>query len=492
MKQVFRKVLSAVLVFAMIFCLLPAGTVRAEENGSTWTEVTDIAAAAASEKSIAITMTKGSTTWVLPSATTSSAPSAAYTGTIGSDGKLTANGLESAFGWTVTSEEGGYIIKNADGKYLYITAANNGVRIGNKPSVGHVWSITDNYLSAVDSNNARRYLGVYNNQDWRCYARTNAGAFPSNISGQTLQFWEVESGGTPEETIPVDKLTAAPGEGSKVVIYHPTSGMALTAAAVGAKLAGLAASVTDGQLGKTDSMAYMTVHVTDDVYTFELDGMYLTSKNTGNGVSFAADGTSDLAQWTLEQQTDGTWVVKNVGAAYNGNHNQALEYYNGFTTYGLTTVTDAYKFEFYGEAGSVTPVTVAVPTASPEPGEVEAGTVVTFSCTTEGAVISYSTDDGTTWTEGTSFTVNEAVTLKVKAVKDGVESAVATFAYTILVPEPETVPISTAWPARTARRSPSRAWSRWSTARTSISRMRPAASTCTSARPRTTSPWARP
>ena len=444
MKQVFRKVLSAVLVFAMIFCLLPAGKVSAEENGSVWTEVTDIAAAAASEKSIAITMTKGSTTWVLPSATTSSAPSAAYTGTIGSDGKLTANGLESAFGWTVTSEEGGYIIKNADGKYLYITAANNGVRIGNKPSVGHVWSITDNYLSAVDSNNARRYLGVYNNQDWRCYARTNAGAFPSNISGQTLQFWEVESGGTPEETIPVDKLTAAPGEGSKVVIYHPTSGMALTAAAVGAKLAGLAASVTDGQLGKTDSMAYMTVHVTDDVYTFELDGMYLTSKNTGNGVSFAADGTSDLAQWTLEQQTDGTWVVKNVGAAYNGNHNQALEYYNGFTTYGLTTVTDAYKFEFYGEAGSVTPVTVAVHTASPEPGEVEAGTVVTFSCTTEGAVISYSTDDGTTWTEGTSFTVNEAVTLKVKAVKDGVESAVATFAYTILVPEPETVPISTA------------------------------------------------
>ena len=441
MKQVFRKVLSAVLVFAMIFCLLPAGTVRAEENGSVWTEVTDIAAAAASEKSIAITMTKGSTTWALPTAAATSGGPSAPTGTVGTDGKLTLNGVEADFGWTITAVDDGYTITNAGGKYLYVTASNNGVRVNNKPNVGYVWSITSNYLTASDSNGATRYLGVYNNQDWRCYTSIN-----SNITGQTLKFWEVESAGTPEETTPVSKLTAEPGEGGQVVIYYPADGLALTANVSGAKLAGLAGTVTDGQLGKTDSMAYMTTHVTDGVYTFDLDGKYLTCPATGNGLSFAT-AESDYSKWTLEQQTDGTWHILSVNAQYN-NTQQALEYYNGFTTYGVGGMTSnpaQYKFDFYGVAGSgETPVTVATPTASPEPGEVEAGTVVTFSCTTEGAVISYSTDDGATWTEGSSFTVNEAVTLKVKAVKDGMESAVATFAYTILIPEPETVPISTA------------------------------------------------
>nr|MBQ6242204.1 hypothetical protein [Lachnospiraceae bacterium] len=441
MKQVFRKVLSAVLVFAMIFCLLPAGKVSAEENGSVWTEVTDIAAAAASEKSIAITMTKGSTTWALPTAAATSSGPAAPTGTVGTDGKLTLNGVEADFGWTITAVDDGYTITNAGGKYLYVTASNNGVRVNNKPNVGYVWSITSNYLTASDSNGATRYLGVYNNQDWRCYTSIN-----SNITGQTLKFWEVESAGTPEETTPVDKLTTEPGEGGQVVIYYPADGLALTANASGAKLAGLAGTVTDGKLGKTDSMAYMTTHVTDGVYTFELDGKYLTCPATGNGLSFAT-AESDYSKWTLEQQTDGTWHILSVNAQYN-NTQQALEYYNGFTTYGvggMTSNPSAYKFDFYGVAGSgETPVTVATPTASPEPGEVEAGTVVTFSCATEGAVISYSTDDGATWTEGNTYTVNEAVTLQVKAVKDGVESAVATFAYTILIPEPETVPISTA------------------------------------------------
>ena len=46
-------------------------------------------------------------------------------------------------------------------------------------------------------------------------------------------------------------------------------------------------------------------------------------------------------------------------------------------------------------------------------------------------MISYSIDNGETWTEGTTLTVSEAVTVLVKAVKAGAESEVATFAYTI-------------------------------------------------------------
>ena len=39
----------------------------------------------------------------------------------------------------------------------------------------------------------------------------------------------------------------------------------------------------------------------------------------------------------------------NVGAAHNGNHNQALEYYSGFTTYGVRENNTAYKFAFYAD-----------------------------------------------------------------------------------------------------------------------------------------------
>ena len=148
------------------------------------------------------------------------------------------------------------------------------------------------------------------------------------------------------------KLTEAPADGSKVVIHHPASSMALTPTASGKRLAGIEAAVAEEKITLSDTMAYMNVSVTDGQYVFEYNGLYLTSAETGNGLSFAEDGTSDLAKWKLEAQADGTWVLMNVGANYNGNYNQALEYYNGFTTYGVKADNDAYKFDFYGASES--------------------------------------------------------------------------------------------------------------------------------------------
>ena len=88
--------------------------------------------------------------------------------------------------------EGGYHIKTGD-KFLYLTATNNGMRIGATESV---WSLsTDNYLTATDSNGDARYLGVYNGTDWRCYTNTTG-----NIAGQTLAFYKLSaSGGVTEQ-----------------------------------------------------------------------------------------------------------------------------------------------------------------------------------------------------------------------------------------------------------------------------------------------------
>ena len=347
-----RKIMSLLLSAVMLISLLPAQVFAADGAESTWTSVAleDVT----SDDTIAITMSNGNTTWVLPADTNTSSAPAAVTATV-NDGTLTTD--SGNYGWTVAAVDGGYTFANSAGGYLYVTNANNGVRVG---ATQGVWSIDQGYLSCSDGTQAR-YLGVYSSQDWRCYKNTT-----TNIGGQTLQFWKL-SGTTPGGDEPVEpedpaddvllgKLTEAPADGSQLVIYHPASGTAMTATASGAKLAGTAATVSEDLLTQTDDMALLIAHEADGQYTFELAGQYLTSAATGNGLSFADDGESDLAKWTVEQQTDGTWYVKSVGAAYNGNHNQALEYYNGFTTYGVKTDNAAYKFEFYGVLPNTDPV----------------------------------------------------------------------------------------------------------------------------------------
>ena len=140
------------------------------------------------------------------------------------------------------------------------------------------------------------------------------------------------------------KMTELPSNGDTVIIYN--SGNAMGAAASGKKLSGVAAEVTDNQLPIADGMAQLLVTIDDDGnYIFTLDGQYLTSADTGNGLGFA-DELTDCGKWTAEAATDGTWYIKNVGANYNGNYNQALEYFSGFTTYGIRE-TEIYQMQFF-------------------------------------------------------------------------------------------------------------------------------------------------
>lgn len=132
----------------------------------------------------------------------------------------------------------------------------------------------------------------------------------------------------------------------KVYIYSVSEKEVMTAKANDTKLTGTAATVSENQLAVTDEMAELTVSIDEDGYYSFLtsDGKYLTSKETGNGLSFT-DESSEYSLWTLEDAGDGCFYVKNVNASYNGNA-QALEYYKGFTTYSAKT-TDIYKFSFF-------------------------------------------------------------------------------------------------------------------------------------------------
>ncbi|SDB22653.1 Chitobiase/beta-hexosaminidase C-terminal domain-containing protein [Pseudobutyrivibrio sp. YE44] len=106
-----------------------------------------------------------------------------------------------------------YTISNGS-DYLYTTAANNGVRVGDMPKeqVGAQWELSEGYLSAKDSKEAVRFLGVYNKQDWRAYTLGKTGAFPQNIADQSLAFYKLTSKTAGDAKVVAPKASIESGE----------------------------------------------------------------------------------------------------------------------------------------------------------------------------------------------------------------------------------------------------------------------------------------
>ncbi|MBR4836037.1 MAG: RICIN domain-containing protein, partial [Clostridia bacterium] len=138
---------------------------------------------------VVITMTKDGTIYALSSANgSSSSPSATATVTV-SDGKITSATNNNILWNVVANDDGTYSFKAVGTtNYLYCTSSNTGVRVGT--NTNNKFTIDGNYLKNEATG---RYIGVYNNQDWRCYTNTTG-----NIANQTLGFYVI--GGTAAET----------------------------------------------------------------------------------------------------------------------------------------------------------------------------------------------------------------------------------------------------------------------------------------------------
>ena len=142
-------------------------------------------------------------------------------------------------------------------------------------------------------------------------------------------------------------------DGDKFMLYYPAENLLMSNQAADTKLAPsddvTAGVVADVQLiGTNDANTIFTlVKNADGSVSFkDADGKFVTSGETGNSLSMVSEHSA-CADWTLEA-TDGGWYVHNVGAAYNGNNNQYLEYYNSvFTTYGLNGGGAIYTYNFY-------------------------------------------------------------------------------------------------------------------------------------------------
>ena len=98
-----------------------------------------------------------------------------------------------------------------------------------------------------------------------------------------------------------------------------------------------------------------------------------------------------------------------------------------------------------GNSGTPVMQTVATPVFSVASGEIDSGTSVTISCTTEGAKIYYTTDGTEPTASSTEYTaaisVTPPMTLKAIAVKSGMnDSAVASASYLVIPTKATCVP----------------------------------------------------
>ncbi len=254
-------------------------------------------------------------------------------------------GVMSGYGetevWTVKDNgDGTYSFANG-GQNIALADSNSSMNLG---AVHDKWELVDlgNGLYNVKNTGRGNYMEWYAQySNWSTYNSSNAATDDQfHLAFYIIPATEPD----PEPEVPTaEKMTTLPENGDTVIIYN--SGNAMGSAASGKKLAGVAAEVTDSKLPISKNMAQLLVTEEEGKYIFTLDGKYLTSAETGNGLSFA-DELTDCGKWTAETATDGAWYLKNVGANYNGNYNQAMEYYSGFTTYGIKN-TEFYQMQFF-------------------------------------------------------------------------------------------------------------------------------------------------
>lgn len=128
-----------------------------------------------------------SKTGYLPSTTTSSAPS--YVTSISISGNEVVS-VTDEMKFIFDVKDGKVTITNAAGKYLYMTNDNNGVRIS---TTNFTWKISNHDVDGTfkfTSDSPARFLGVYNNQDWRCYTTYNATNFTKNTGSSAIYLYK--------------------------------------------------------------------------------------------------------------------------------------------------------------------------------------------------------------------------------------------------------------------------------------------------------------
>lgn len=118
----------------------------------------------------------------------------------------TLNGVTEAMQFDLSGTAGNYklAVTGQTTNYLYTTSTNNGVRVGT--NANNVWTITQHESNAdafvFKCNATNRYLGVYNNQDWRCYTAYDATNYKAATGSSEIYLYKKTSGSVTPDTTP--------------------------------------------------------------------------------------------------------------------------------------------------------------------------------------------------------------------------------------------------------------------------------------------------
>lgn len=177
---------------------------------------------------------------------------------------------------------------------------------------------------------------------------------------------------------------------------------------------------TGGAKGKATTPA-LTGLAGDAVLTFKAGAWNVTNEKNTLNISIT-NGTLDKTSVELKKGEFTEYTINITGADATSK-----------ITFEAAEVEDN---RFFLDEVKVKQVAVATPTITPNGGDVKVGDKITFATKTEGATLSYSTDEGKTWTPGSEYTAAAvgALNLWVKAIKDSDESAVAKATFNVVDP----------------------------------------------------------
>ena len=214
------------------------------------------------------------------------------------------------------------------------------------------------------------------------------------------------------------------------VIYY--NGVAMKNTVVNNRLSYEVVTPDDGVIVTEDASIVWHIAPNDGYWTIynAVASAYAAGTGTKNQAQMLADGTDDKALWTVSGTETYEFLNKyNSEHSVNANLRENGTY--GFACYSTST---GGALTLYKSTGGIP--YVATPTFSPAPGSYTEDQEVTISCTTQDAVIYYTTDGSEPTAESDVYTepimVTEGfTTIKAIAMLDSVSSRVATGVYNI-------------------------------------------------------------
>ena len=243
-------------------------------------------------------------------------------------------------------------LKFADGREVvdeevYILAVNN-YHLGNASGPFSeygpedcIWSQTDDMGGGFVQDLIAEFLTAE--------TEAKGGVAPAPSNWETVYTGEIVVGeATGKYILDLVEDPATLADGDTVAIFYNAGASLVNNVASGSKLQGTTeVTIGDKKIGTDDESGLFTLLIGEDGFLrfVDAEGKYMTSGATGNSLTMDAT-ESEYSLWALEA-TDGGFYVHAVNAAYNGNANQYLEYYSGFTTYGLGAGGDKFLFNIY-------------------------------------------------------------------------------------------------------------------------------------------------